>query len=127
MIAGVLVLSLSNLWFVSRAYQHGVFSVQVRMYINMRLIGSQGISVATVIGFVAAADTSSSFFYRLWRYFYNYAIPTASPLYHSLYLSFMVPSTRSSCLNYAGSHLCSHIGNCGSLKILFHIRSFKAC
>ena len=27
------------------------------MHIGMRLIGSQGISVATVIGFVAAADT----------------------------------------------------------------------
>ena len=45
-----------------RAYQHGVLSVQVRTHIGTRLVGSQGISVATVIGFVAAADTSSSFF-----------------------------------------------------------------
>ena len=29
----------------------------VRMHISTRLIGSQGISVTTVIGFVAAADT----------------------------------------------------------------------
>ena len=35
------------------------------MHIGIRLIGLQGISVATVIGFVAAADTGSSFFYRL--------------------------------------------------------------
>ena len=46
----------------SRVYQRGVLSVQVRMHIGMRLVGSQGISVATVIGFVAAADTGSSFF-----------------------------------------------------------------
>ena len=32
-------------------------SVQVRIHISTRLVGSQGISVATVIGFVAAADT----------------------------------------------------------------------
>ena len=39
------------------------------MHIGMescyRLIKSQGISVVTVIGFVAAADTGSSFFYGL--------------------------------------------------------------
>ena len=34
-----------------------VWSVQVRLHIGTRLVGSQGISVATVIGFVAAADT----------------------------------------------------------------------
>ena len=34
----------------------------VRMHIGTRLVGSQGISVATVIGFVAAVNTSSSFF-----------------------------------------------------------------
>ena len=33
-----------------------------RMHIGTRLVGSQGISVATVIGFVAAADTGSSSF-----------------------------------------------------------------
>ena len=32
------------------------------MHIGMRLVGSQGILVVTVIGFIAAADTSSSFF-----------------------------------------------------------------
>src|ERR1700733_16192773 len=61
--------------------------------------------------------------------FRDYAVPTASPLYHSLYLSFMVPSMRSSCLNYAGSHLYSYLGNCGILLyigrsyvyILYHI------
>ena len=57
MIAGVLALSLSSSWFVSRVYWHGVLSVQVHMYIGTRLVRSQGISVATVIGFVAAADT----------------------------------------------------------------------
>jgi hypothetical protein len=56
-IAGVLALSLSSLWFMSRVYRHGVLSVQVRMHIGTRLVRSQGISVATVIGFVAAADT----------------------------------------------------------------------
>ena len=34
----------------------------VCMHIGMRLVGSQGILVATVIGFIAAADTGSSFF-----------------------------------------------------------------
>ena len=34
----------------------------VRMHIGTRLVRSQGISVATVIGFVAAADAGSSFF-----------------------------------------------------------------
>ena len=48
--------------FGSQAYQHGILSVQVYMHIGTRLVGSQGISVATVIGFVAAADTGSSFF-----------------------------------------------------------------
>ena len=46
------------------------------MHISMRLIGSQGISVATVIGFVAAADTSSSFFVDYLR---DCAVPTAPP------------------------------------------------
>ena len=31
--------------------------VRVRIHIGMRLVGSQGISVAIVIGLVAAADT----------------------------------------------------------------------
>ena len=31
----------------------------VRMYISTRLVGSQDISVATVIGFIAAADTGN--------------------------------------------------------------------
>jgi hypothetical protein len=53
----------------------------------------------------------------------NYTVPPASPLHHSLCLSFTVPSTRASCLNYAGSHLYSHLGNCGSLGILLHARS----
>ena len=65
MIAGVLALLLSSLWFMSRVYQHGVLSVQVHMHIGTRLVRSQGILVATVIRFVAAVDTSSSFFYRL--------------------------------------------------------------
>ena len=56
-IAGILALSLSSSWFVSRAYQHGVLSVQVCMHIGTRLVRSQGISFAAVIGFVAAADT----------------------------------------------------------------------
>ena len=34
----------------------------VRMHIGTRLVGSQGISVATVIGFIAAADTGNSSF-----------------------------------------------------------------
>jgi hypothetical protein len=50
--------------------------------------------------------------------FRNYTVLTTSPLYHSLYLSFIVPSTRSSCLNYAGSHLYSYLGN---YRILLHI------
>ena len=37
----------------------------VYMHISIRLVGSQGISVATVIGFIAAADTSNSSFYKL--------------------------------------------------------------
>ena len=55
MIAGVLALSLSSLWFMSRVYRHGVLSVQVRMHIGTRLVRSQGISVATVIGFVGVS------------------------------------------------------------------------
>ena len=42
----------------SQAYWHGVLSVQVRMHIGTRLVGSQGISVTIVIGLIAAADTS---------------------------------------------------------------------
>jgi hypothetical protein len=42
----------------SQAYRHGVLSVQVRMHIGTRLVGSQGISVTIVIGLIAAADTS---------------------------------------------------------------------
>ena len=68
MIAGVLALSLSSSWFVSRAYQHGVLSVQVHMYIGTRLVRLQGISVATVIGFVAAINISSFFFVPLMVY-----------------------------------------------------------
>ena len=60
-----------------RAYQHGVLSVQVRTHIGTRLVGSQGISVATVIGFVAAADTSSSFFFV--DCLRDYAVSTAPP------------------------------------------------
>ena len=37
----------------------------VRMYIGTRLVGLQGILVATVIGFIAAVNTGSSFFYGL--------------------------------------------------------------
>ena len=55
MIAGVLVLSLSSLWFMPRAYWHSVLSVQVHMYIGIRLIRSQGILVTTVIGFVGVS------------------------------------------------------------------------
>jgi hypothetical protein len=52
------VLSLSNSWFVSQAYQCSILSVQVCIYIGTRLIRLQSISVTTVIGFIAAADTS---------------------------------------------------------------------
>ena len=41
----------------SQAYRHGVLSVQVRMHIGTRLVGSQGISVAIVVGLIATADT----------------------------------------------------------------------
>ena len=37
----------------------------VRMHIGTRLVGSQGISVAIVIGFIAATDTGNSSFYGL--------------------------------------------------------------
>ena len=55
MIAGVLVLSLSSSWFMPRAYRHSVLSVQVHMHIGTRLVRLQGISVATVIGFVGVS------------------------------------------------------------------------
>ena len=42
-------------------------------------------------------------------------VPTTPPLHHSL---FTVPSTRTSCLDHASSHLCSCLGNRG---ILFYI------
>ena len=41
----------------SQAYWHGVLSVQVRMHISTRLVRSQGISVAIVVGLIAAANT----------------------------------------------------------------------
>ena len=60
MIAGVLVLLLFSSWFVSRVYRHGVLSVQVHIHIGTRLVGSQGISVTTVIGFS---------YRRYWQFF----------------------------------------------------------
>ena len=48
------------------------------------------------------------------------------PILLSLYLSLTVPSTRTSCLDHAGSHLCSYLGNRRNLKIL-HTESSKAC
>ena len=51
MIAGVLVLLLFSLWFVSRVYWYGIFLIQVCMHIGTRLIGLQGILVIIVIRF----------------------------------------------------------------------------
>ena len=49
--------------------------------------------------------------------FRDYTVLTASPLYYSLYLSFIVPSIRSSYLDYASSYLYSYLRNYRSLKI----------
>ena len=43
----------------------GRFRRQIGMESCHRLVGSQGISVTTVIKFIAAADTGSSFFCKL--------------------------------------------------------------
>ena len=42
----------------SQAYWYGVLSVQVRIYISIRLVRSQDISVTIVIGLIAATNTS---------------------------------------------------------------------
>ena len=49
----------------STVLAQGRFRRQIGTESCHRLVGSQGISVTTVIRFVAAADTSSSFFCRL--------------------------------------------------------------
>ena len=69
--------------------------------------------------------------HRYWQFFFLWvasvtAVPTASPLYHFLYPSFMVPFMRSSCLNYAGSHLYSHLRNYRSFRILLYAKSSRA-
>ena len=71
----------------------------VRVHISTRLVRSQGISVATVIGFIAATDTGSFFFVDC---LHDCTIPTTPPLHYSL---FTVPSTRTFCLDHAGSYL----------------------
>jgi hypothetical protein len=47
----------------STVLAQGQFRRQIGTESCHRLVGLQGISVTTVIGFVAAADTGSSFFY----------------------------------------------------------------
>ena len=112
-------------------------SIQVAVQCQQR-VGSVGRLVRSlVIGWVYRHISYNS--YRVcscckyWQFFLfvgclrNYTILTASPLYYFLCLSFTVPFMRTSCLNHIGSHLCSHLGNCGSLKILLHARSSGAC
>ena len=99
----------------------GQFRRQISTESCHRLVRSQGISVTTVIGFIAAADTGSSFFVLCLR---DYAVPTTPPLHHSL---FTVPSMRTSCLDHTGSHLCSYLRNYRSLGIPLHTESSEAC
>ena len=90
----------------------GQFRRQIGTESYYRLIRLQGILVTTVIRFIAAVNTSSSFFIDC---LCDCIILTTPPRYYSL---FMVPSIRTSCLDHASSHLCSYFGN---RKILFYI------
>jgi hypothetical protein len=69
----------------------GARSYWVHRRIGIGLVGSQGILVAIVIGFIAAVDTGSSFFLGCLR---DYAVPTAPPptslsLYGTLHENFL--------------------------------------